>query len=56
MKNYDDSIERNNNPKLPYILDNPHRILITGGSGSGKPIVLLNLIKYRRPDVDKIYL
>ena len=56
MKNYDDSIEISNKPKWPYILYNPHMILITGGSGSGKANVLLNLIKYRRPDVYKISL
>ena len=32
------------------------RILIIGGSGSGKTNVLLNLIKHQQPDVDKIYL
>ena len=31
-------------------------MLITGGSGSGKTYVLLNLIKSQRPDIDKIYL
>ena len=41
---------------MPYIPDHPYRILITGGSGSGKTNVLLNLIKYERPDIDKIYL
>ena len=33
-----------------------YRILIIGGSGSGKTNALLNLIKYQRPDNDKIYL
>ena len=45
MKNYDQSIEINHNPNWPYIPDHPHRILIIGGSGSGKTNVLLNLIK-----------
>ena len=36
-------------------LDHPYRILIIGGSGSGKTNVLLNLIKNQRPNVDKIY-
>ena len=40
----------------PYIPDHPHRILIIGGSGSGKPNVLLNLIKYQQLDIEKIYL
>ena len=39
----------------PYIPDHPHRILIIGGSGSGKPNVLLNLIKYQQLNIDKIY-
>ena len=40
--------------KWPYILDYPYRILIVGGSGSGKTNALLNLIN-NQPDVDKIY-
>ena len=28
--------------------------MITGGSGSGKPNMLLNLIKHQRPNIDKI--
>ena len=56
MKNYDQSIEINHNPNWPYIPDHPHRILIIGGSGSGKTNVLLNLIKHQQPDTDKIYL
>ena len=45
----------NYNPNWPYIPDNPYRILIIGGSGSGKTNVLLNLIN-TQPDIDKIYL
>ena len=56
MKNYDQSVEINHNPNWPYIPDHPYRILIIGGSGSGKTNVLLNLIKHQRPDIDKIYL
>ena len=41
---------------MPYIPDHPYRILITGGSGSRKSNVILNLIKHQRPDTDKIYL
>ena len=33
----------------------PYRILITGGSGSGKTNALLNLINHE-PEIDKIYL
>ena len=35
--------------------DHPYRILIIGGSGSGKINVLLSLIE-NQPDIDKIYL
>ena len=56
MKNYDQSVEINHNPNWPDIPDHPYRILIIGGSGSGKTNVLLNLIKHQRPDTDKMYL
>ena len=36
---------------MPYIPDHPYRILILGGSGSGKTNALLNLI-----NINKIYL
>ena len=39
----------------PYIPDHPYRILIIGGSGSGKTNALLNLIN-EQDDIDKIYL
>ena len=42
-------------PKWPYIPDHPNRILIVGGSGSGKTNTLLNLIN-NQLDIDKIYL
>ena len=41
--------------KWRYIPDHPYRILIAGGSGSGKTNALLNLIN-NQPDIDKIYL
>ena len=43
------------NKNWPYIPDRPYRMLIIGGSGSGKTNVLLNLIE-NQPDIDKIYL
>ena len=56
IRNYDESVEINNNPIWPYIPGHPYRILIIGSSGSGKTNVLLNLMKHQRPDIDKIYL
>ena len=56
IKNYDQSVEINHNLNWSYILGHPYRILIIGGSGSGKTNVLLNIIKHQRPDIDKIYL
>ena len=58
MINFDDYINENktqHNPNWPYILDHPYRILLIGGSGSGKTNALLNLIN-NQPDIDKIYL
>ena len=43
------------NSKCPYIPDHPYRILIIGGSASGKTNALLNLIN-NQPDIDQIYL
>ena len=57
-----DSITNENNKKhnekQPYIPDHLYRILIIGGSGSGKTNTLLNLIKEQddRDVIDKIYL
>ena len=58
MINFDDYANENkteHNQKWPYIPDHPYRILIIGGSGSGKTNALLNLIN-NQPDIDKIYL
>ena len=58
MINFDDYANENKtkyNSKWPYIPDHPYRILIIGGSGSGKTNALLNLIN-NQPDIDKIYL
>ena len=43
------------NKNWPYIPDHPYRILIIGGSGSGKTNLLLNLIE-NQPGIDEIYL
>ena len=48
MINLDSITNENNkehNEKQPYIPDHPYRILIIGGSGSGKTNTLINLIK-----------
>ena len=43
---------------MAYIPDHPYRMLIIGGSVSGKTTALLNLIKEQDSDslIDKIYL
>ena len=41
------------NPNWPEIPDHPCRILIIGGSGSGKTNAILNLIN-NEPGIDKI--
>ena len=58
MINFDNYVNENkteHNKNWPYIPDHPYRILIIGGSGSGKTNALLNLIE-NQPDIDKIYL
>ena len=47
--------QRKHNPNWPQIPDHPYRILIIGGSGSGKTISLFNLIIHQT-EIDKIYL
>ena len=44
MKNYDESVEINDNLNWPNVPDHLYRILIIGDSGSGKTNVLLNQI------------
>ena len=56
MKNYDQSVEINHNLNWLDVPDHPYRILIIGGSGSGKNNVLLNLLKHQQADIDKINL
>ena len=58
MVNFDEYTNESkieHNSKWPYIPDHPYRILIAGGSGSGKTNALLSLIN-NQPDIDKIYL
>ena len=58
MINFDNYTNENKikiNSKWPYVPDHPCRILILGGSGSGKTNTLLNLIN-NQSDIDKIYL
>ena len=51
-----DSIITDNNEKWPSIPDHPYRMMIIGGSGSGKTNALLSLINEQNYDIDKIYL
>ena len=58
MINSDIITKENNkrhNEKWPYIPDHPYRILISGGSGSGKTNALINLVNEQN-DTDKFYL
>ena len=58
MISFDDYINENkteHNRNWLHTRDKPYRILIIGGSGSGKTNVLLILIE-NQPDIDKIYL
>ena len=53
--NYTNENKTQHNLKWPYIPDHLYRILIIGGSGSGKTNALLNLIN-NQLDIHKIYL
>ena len=53
--NYTNENKTEHNLKLSYVPDHPYRIVIVGGSGSGKTNALLNLIN-NQPDTYKIYL
>ena len=58
MINLDSITNENNkkhNEKWPYIPDHLYRIIIIGGSGSGKRNALINLINEQN-GIDKIYL
>ena len=57
MINFDSYTNENkteHNLNWPYIPDHPYRILIAGGSGSGKTNAIFNL--NNQSDIDKIYL
>ena len=57
MINFDNYVSENkteHNRNWPHIPDHLYRILIIGGSGSGKTNLLLNLIEDQ--SIDKIYL
>ena len=57
MINFDEYTNENkkeHNVNWPYIPDHPYRILIIGGSETGKINALLNLINNQQ-DIDKIY-
>ena len=58
MINFDEYTNENkkgHNLNWPYTPDHPYRILIIGGSGTGKTNELLDLINNQQ-DIDKIYL
>ena len=58
MINLDSILNKNNkkhSAKWPYIPDHLYRIIITGGSVTGKTNALINLINEQN-DIDKIYL
>ena len=58
MISFDDVTKENTKehiPNWPQIPDHLFRILIIGGSGSGKANSLFNLIN-KEPDIDNIYI
>ena len=58
MTNFDDYVNENKtelNKNWLHIPNHPYRILIIGGSRSGKTNVLISLIE-NQPHIDKIYL
>ena len=58
MTNSDSITNKNNkkrNEKWPFIPDHPYRIIIIGGSGSGKTNALINLIN-KQNDIDEDFL
>ena len=58
INNFDDVTKENvkeHNSNWLQISDHPYRMLIIGGSRSGKTNSLFNLINHQ-PDIDKMYL
>ena len=58
MVNFDDVVKENTkeyNPNWPQNPSHPQRMLIIGGSGSGKSNSLFNLL-YQLSDIDNLYL
>ena len=55
FEDYTNENKTEHNRKWSYIPIHPYRILIIGGSGSGKTNALLKLLSVQ-PDIDKIYL
>ena len=53
IDNYVNENKTKHNENCPYIPHHPYRILIIGGSGSGKTNALINLINEQN-DIDKI--
>ena len=56
FKNYNELVGIINDPSWVFILDNPYKILVIGGSESDKTNVLVNLTKHQRTDNVKISL
>ena len=56
FKNYNELVGIINDPSWFFILDNPYKILVIGGSESDKTNVLVNLTKHQRTDNVKISL
>ena len=58
MINFDDVVKENigeHNPNWQQFPDHPYRMLIIGGSRSGKMVSWFNLVNHQS-DIDKIYL
>ena len=55
LDEYTNDNKTEHHPKWLHTPDHPYRLLIVGGSASGKTNALLNLVN-NQPDIDKIYL